>query len=265
MPELAEVEFNRRTWDSGMGKKILKLRIHPKVRIFRDVKVGALEKTLTGSTLSRSEARGKQIIFLFSGGNWLGIHLGMTGRLRVEGPNFEPAKHDHLVLYQSHRALVFMDMRQFGRVRFHQGTAAPAWWRQIPPSVTSSEFGFDFMRQFLLRHKKLPIKATLLQQKGFPGIGNWMADEILWRAGIDPRLRTGKISGVDLRKLWQKLRWVAREAMRWVSPTYSEFPRGWLFHERWNKDGKCPRHRIPLRRETVGGRTTAWCPQCQQT
>ena len=62
------------------------------------------------------------MLFVFSGGNWLGIHLGMTGKIRVEPANFRPDKHDHLALYQRERALVFTDSRQFGRVRFHHGS-----------------------------------------------------------------------------------------------------------------------------------------------
>ena len=126
------------------------------------------------------------MLFEFSGGNWIGIHLGMTGKLRTEAPGFPPEKHDHLVLSQKKRALVFRDARLFGRVRFHHGKSAPDWWRAGGPDIASETFDRAFFDAFLRRHARAPVKAVLLLQSGFAGIGNWMADEILWRAKISP-------------------------------------------------------------------------------
>jgi len=80
---------------------------------------------------------------------------------------------------QSGRALVFTDSRQFGRVRFHHGREEPDWWNTAVPEIISPEFDQHFVDQFLDRHRKAPIKAVLLLQSRFSGIGNWMADEIL--------------------------------------------------------------------------------------
>ena len=100
----------------------------------------------------------------------------------VEPAGFRAGKHDHLVLQQAKRALVFRDARQFGRVRFHHGKEAPDWWGTAVPEIHSAQFIRTTMREFVRRHARAPIKAVLLLQSGFPGIGNWMADEILWRA-----------------------------------------------------------------------------------
>src|SRR5262249_3745830 len=148
--------------------------------------VRALRTALPGARLISSEARGKWMAFRFSKQAWLGLHLGMTGELRVEGPKFEPGRHDHLVLYQKQRALVFTDPRVFGRVLFHRSTGVPEWWARMPAPLTSESFTLATLRAFLQRHRAAPIKAVLLQQSGFPGVGNWMADEILWRAGLHP-------------------------------------------------------------------------------
>ncbi len=238
--------------------------LHPQTRPFRDTPVDSLQKLLPGAVLVRSEARGKQMMFEFSRQLWLGLHLGMTGRLRLEPSDFGPGKYDHLVLYQDDRALVFADPRQFGRVRFHAGQV-PEWWNAIPPSLHSAAFTKRVMQEFLQRHRRLPIKAALLLQTGFPGVGNWMADEILWRAGLNPTTLAGDIRGDAAAELWKQVRFVCRHALKHIGPTYSELPPGWFFHQRWGKDGRCPRHDTSLRRETVGGRTTAWCPKCQKT
>ena len=133
MPELAEVEYFRRQWDAGLGQRIDAVEVHAQKRIFRGTEAKRLVLALTGATLERSEARGKQMLFVAKERGaktraWLGLHLGMTGRLRVEEPDFSPAKHDHLVLRQAKRALVFEDARLFGRVLFAEGVDAPAWW-----------------------------------------------------------------------------------------------------------------------------------------
>jgi formamidopyrimidine-DNA glycosylase len=261
MPELAEVEYYRKQWDPGLGKIVTQVLMHADKRIFRGTDVEALVKNLTRAKLLSSQARAKQMLFRFNRG-WLGIHLGMTGKLSVQPGSQEPGKHDHLVLVQNGQKLVFNDMRQFGRVKFHAGSEPPAFWTEIPPAVTSPEFTLEYFQNILKRHARLPIKGTLLLQTGFPGVGNWMADEILWRAKIAPRVSSGKIRKPS--ELWKQARFVCSEALRIVAKDFSDPPAGWLFHERWKRKGFCPIHKTPLRRETVAGRTTAWCPKCQR-
>ena len=264
MPELAEVEYFRRQWDAGLGQKIVAVQLHAKKRIFRGGETRTITRQLTGRRFLRSSAWGKQMLFEFSGGNWMGIHLGMTGKLRIEPAGFPPEKHDHLVLRQTKRALVFRDARLFGRVRFHQGKAAPAWWRTGGPDIASETFDRTFLDAFLKRHARAPIKAVLLLQSGFAGIGNWMADEILWRAKISPLCAAGALSAPQRARLFRETRFVAGESLRIIGPDFSDPPADWLIHQKWKREGVCPRHRSPLRKGMIGGRTTAWCPRCQK-
>lgn len=263
MPELAEVEFYRKQWDDGLGRKIVAVHLHGGKRLFRGTDTRLMEELLPGSTLLSSEAHGKQMVFRFSRALWLGVHLGMTGRLHVEAADFTPAKHDHLVLAQAGRKLVFHDPRVFGRVLFHQGKTEPAWWAKRPPAVTSQAFTFAVMHAFLQRRRKLPIKAALLLQERFPGIGNWMADEILWRAAIHPGTPAGSLDESRAHELWRQVRWVSQQALAIIGKDFSDPPKGWLFNERWGNGGVCPIHKRTLRRATIGGRTTAWCADCQ--
>ncbi len=265
MPELAEVEFFRKQWNCGLGQKIGAVRLHPHARLFRGTNAADLEKALAGRKLLRSEARGKQMLFEFSAGGWLGVHLGMTGHLRQERPDFAPGRHDHLALLQKAQTLVFSDARQFGRVRFHHGPSAPDWWTRFPAPLTSSTFTLAVLETFLRRHGGLPIKAALLLQDGFPGVGNWMADEMLWRAGINPHTPSGNVQGLVLRRLWRIIRWVCRHALRVIGKDFSDPPAGWLMNEKWKRHGVCPIHKTRLQKETLRGRTTAWCILCQGT
>lgn len=264
MPELAEVEFYRKQWDAGLGQKIVAVQLHARKRIFRGSDTRAMTRQLTGSRFLRSFAWGKQMLFEFTGGNWIGIHLGMTGKLRIEPPDFRPEKHDHLVLRQAKRALVFRDARLFGRVRFHHGKSAPAWWRAGGPDIGSESFDRAFFDAFLRRHARAPVKAVLLLQSGFAGIGNWMADEILWRAKISPLIPAVALSAAQRARLFRETRFVASESLRIIGPNFNDPPRDWLIHQKWKREGVCPRHRTPLRKAMIGGRTTAWCPRCQK-
>jgi formamidopyrimidine-DNA glycosylase len=264
MPELAEVEFFRKQWNGGLRQKILSVHLHSAKRIFRGTDTELIERTLCGATLLESRAHGKQMLFRFTKNGWLGLHLGMTGKLRVEKSQFTPLSHDHLVLRQKKQTLVFSDPRQFGRVLFHLGASEPVWWSKLPASLSSRAFTFPLFQTFLKRHRKAPIKAVLLLQSGFPGIGNWMADEILWQSRIHPRAAAGEISEKNLKTLFQKTRFVSRQALKIVGKNFSDPPKSWLFRYRWKKKGKCPRCGKILQHATIGGRTTCWCPNCQK-
>jgi formamidopyrimidine-DNA glycosylase len=159
--------------------------------------------------LLSSRARGKRMLFRFSNENWLGVHLGMTGRLENHRADFQPQKRDHLVFFQHQQALVFRDVRQFGRVQFHHGKSTPDWWNESVPEI--ADLTRAFFDRFITRHSKAPIKAVLLMQSGFSGIGNWMADEILWRAGILPGKRGGELRENEHARLYRAVRFVARE------------------------------------------------------
>jgi formamidopyrimidine-DNA glycosylase len=276
MPELAEVEWYRKQWDAGRGAEIVGLTLHARNRVFRGTNTRELQQRLIGAKLLGSHARGKRMLFKFSGDNpeiidaregirsWLGIHLGMTGKIHVESANYRPTKHDHLALFQRDRALVFTDSRQFGRVRFHHGTDEPDWWKSDAPEIISQKFDQEFFGRFLDRHRKAPIKAALLMQNGFPGIGNWMADEILWRAKVLPSKRIRKLTASDRAELFRATKFVVRKSLETLGQDFSDPPRNWLIHQKWKRDGVCPKHRMRLRHATVAGRTTAWCRCCQR-
>jgi formamidopyrimidine-DNA glycosylase len=264
MPELAEVEWFRKKWNAGLGHQIVEVKAHSRKYVFRGTDGDALCENLIGQTLLRSKRSGKQMLFAFSGNNFLFIHLGMTGKTHVEPTDFREGKHDHLVLVQHERALVFNDPRQLGHVRFHHGKNKPDWWKDRPPEIDSHEFDRKFFNEFLDRHLKAPVKAALLMQNGFPGIGNWMADEILWRAKVLPSKRIRKLRTSESAAIFRATKWVVRRSLETLGNDFSDPPKNWLIHQKWKRGGICPIHRTTLSHATVAGRTTAWCPKCQK-
>jgi formamidopyrimidine-DNA glycosylase len=273
MPELAEAEFYRKRWDlAACGAIVTGVLTHDRAGVFRGTDPGLVRRHLTQARFQSSQAAAKQMLFRFSGDSWLGLHLGMSGELRAEPTGYVPQKHDHLVLVTPQHALVFTDPRMFGRVQFHHDPAPPAWWAEIAPAILSPSFTPEAVAIFLRRRARATIKAVLLMQERFPGIGNWMADEILWRAALHPKRRAGSLKATEIRSLWRECRRVARLALRTIAGVghnlppdlNARIPRTWLFRHRWADGGRCPKTNQRLLRAEVGGRTTCWSPARQK-
>lgn len=159
--------------------------------------------------------------------------------------------------------LALTDPRRFGRL----------WLTEEPllhPRVR--KLGFDPLVNFpgsaelrvILKKRKAPIKAVLLDQKLFAGVGNWIADEILYHAGIAPRRAAASLTPAEVKRLHAKTLFVIRKAVA-VESDYHRFPRNWLFHHRWGKDKEArTSSRQKIVHEEIGGRTTAWVPGLQK-
>ena len=273
MPELAEVEFFRKRWHlAAIGGRISHVQVHASAKVFRGTDVNAMVSALTGAKFLTSEAAAKQMAFRFSRNCWLGIHLGMSGDLYVHPPAYVPQKHDHLALALKRNTLVLSDPRMFGRVLFHQGSNPPAWWTKIAPAILSRDFTRAAVSDFLRRRARAPIKAVLLMQERFPGVGNWMADEILWRAAIHPKQPAGSLTESEIETLWKECRQVCALALEKIAgkgktlpPDLNvNIPETWLFRHRWREGGRCPKTGARLMREEIGGRTTCWSPARQK-
>ena len=199
---------------------------------------------------------------------WI-VHLGMTGRLLVTTPDGPVAAHTHVRLSMaSGRELRFVDPRRFGRLEFRDlrrgdGFIAPG---DEPLKIGAEQFAT------LFHGKKLAIKAALLNQSLLAGVGNIYADESLFRAGIRPRRRAGRLTRVELERLRLALREVLEHAIRLGGSSVSDYVdadgvRGFfqLEHCVYLRTGlECRVCQTPIRRILVAGRGTHYCPQCQQ-
>jgi formamidopyrimidine-DNA glycosylase len=264
MPELAEVEYFRKQWDAGLNRRISRVTIHPWTRLYRDCPAEDIAVALPGCRITSSETHGKQMLFRTDKDGWLGIHLGMTGALSHSDRSDFDDRYAHLVLQFDGGVLIFNDPRQFGRVRFETNPNAPSWWADLPPQVLSKAYTFDYISPFLDRRKGSLLKPILLMQDIFPGVGNWMADEILWRSRLAPSRRVKSLSDTERKMFYEQVRWVSRNALRIVGNDWGDFPDSWLFNHRWKDGGICPKTKKQLRRETIGGRTTCWSPAWQR-
>ncbi len=276
MPELAEVYWFSRRWLPAVGRTVVAVSAPPS-RAIRHEGAGEIVAALAGRTLLACASRGKQAAFRFSDGVWLGIHLGMTGRLLLasartevfrfygDGETARPTdpKHDRLSLHAAGGdALIYNDPRMFGGVRLHRGESEPDWWAAAGPD--SADPAYDAARFAAAVHRsRSPLKALLLRQDLAPGIGNWMADEILFQSRLRPTRRGESLTRAELAALSAAVLAVARTALATVGRGEPP-PADWMFHRRWRAGDTCPATGAPLRRDTVGGRTTCWSAAAQR-
>ena len=294
MPELAEVELARRIWEPALGQRIIAIDTHPHTRVYRDTPAASIESSLSLQTLLASRTHGKRLLFSFDPNARSGprlkkelpslpppqamlhleLHLGMSGRLFLAAPDYPTAKHDHFILRTRELSLVYSDYRQFGRVFLHPPVADP--WSALPFEVLDRRFTLTYLNRVTSRRGGTSLKALLLDQAIFPGVGNWMADEICWRLPCHP---AKKLRDLELGLVRKVSRQICRGAMRHVADKNSPRdgsegfspgryveqvpPPSWLFQHRWKAGGHCPRCHSGLARGTVATRTTAWCPSCQ--
>jgi formamidopyrimidine-DNA glycosylase len=186
----------------------------------------------------------------------------MTGSLWALDPGDNAPSHIKLDLSLSNgKRLVYRNMRRIGKVRLLEDATA------VPPVSTLGpdplEQGLDVKELIsILAKRKAPIKAVLLDQKVFAGVGNWIADEVLYQAKLSPHRRCTTLSEKDIRRMHLCLMRILNKAVE-VQADSSRFPKSWLFHHRWGKKAEQDAKGNAIRFDQVGGRTTAWVPSRQ--
>jgi len=247
MPELPEVERARQTLESVLGRRIADVD-DSDTYVCRPHSPGEIAAALTGHTLATAHRRGKFMWLETDDGPALGLHLGMAGRIIVDPE--DSSRWDRFTLrFAGGGRLVLRDRRRLGRAVLNPD------FSHVGPDA--AEVGRDDFRR-LIGSGHAPVKARLLNQRAISGIGNLLADQILWQARISPRRSTSDLSTGDLDRLRRELRAAVRSAIRKGGVHTGNFV------EARRRDGVCPRDGHRLERDRVGGRTTYRCPACQR-
>ncbi|MGH9511170.1 MAG: bifunctional DNA-formamidopyrimidine glycosylase/DNA-(apurinic or apyrimidinic site) lyase [Terriglobales bacterium] len=194
---------------------------------------------------------------------WI-VHLGMTGKLLLCGPETEIAKHTHAIVgLASGRELRFVDARRFGRLSVADSFEAAG----AEPLEIELERFLTFFHS-----RKTPIKSALLNQTLLSGVGNIYADESLFRAGIRPRRRATSLTKKELIRLFLSLREVLKEAIAAGGSSVSDYVNSdgeaglFQFHHRvYGREGEpCLVCKSPIKRIVIAGRSSHYCPHCQR-
>lgn len=281
MPELPEVEtvcrVMRRTLE---GKRIASVEVVRDPIVFSGHEPAAVEKALKGRVVESVGRRGKFFWLTLSGdGPTVFGHLGMTGWIREVGEegtrlmghgdapfddeDGRPRFLRLLVRTAGGRGIAFTDARRFGRIWISPSPATDRRLKRLGPDALDELPDVEALLEKLAR-RKVAVKAVLLDQGVISGIGNWIADEVLYQAKISPKRRASSLKKAEVVTLRRVILRVLTLAVK-VGSDHRRFPKNWLFEHRWGGTrgaARIGRHAIV--REIVGGRTTAWVPSVQR-
>jgi len=259
VPELPEVETIVRSLAPRLaGSSILSARFLAP-RVLR----GDPEPALTGHRILEVTRHGKHILLHFDHGT-LAIHLGMTGKLLLDG---EPSPYLRAEFTLDTGTLLFDDIRQFGRMAW--STALPANVARLGPDpleITQPAF------IALLQSRRGRLKSLLLNQTFLRGLGNIYVDESLFRAKVHPLSDANAIPPKRAAALHAAIVEVLNESIAAGGSSISDYVdsdgRKGAFqdnHRVYGRDGQpCPVCATPIRRIVVAQRGTHFCPRCQR-
>src|SRR5262249_54365709 len=240
MPELPEVERARRIATKvAQGRRIVEARCADDPIVFEGIAPARFRRALLGRRVRGVRRHGKHLWFELDRRPWPCLHFGMTGgfhtapggpRVKLKSSRKRP---DHAwpprftklhLVFDDGGELVLADARRLGRIRLRQ---APA---DGPPIRLR---GFDALRALpvsagfreLVRHRGAPLKALLLDQGFAAGVGNWIADEVLYQARLDPRRRASSLDDAEIDRMRSALRHVMDTAGRVSHDTHRHPPR----------------------------------------
>jgi formamidopyrimidine-DNA glycosylase len=257
MPELPDVEeFRRRFARHAVGRMIGDVVVTD-AGILRNVTADELGDALRGRRFDEPERRGKWLIACTDGPTPL-IHFGMTGDIEWAANADGRHAHDRVIFVLDRGEIRYRNLRKLGGLWLaRDGADVDALLSRLGPDALSIDRR-DFLK--LLERRRGGIKAALMDQTFLAGVGNLLADEILWRARIHPLRPIGELSTEERSRLYRALRTV-------IARTVDRYPEG--YETRWTNargrpQARCPRCRTELARTVVGGRTTYFCPTCQQ-
>lgn len=281
LPELPEVETVRRGLLPHLeGQRIARAEVRrPDLRWPLPVD---LVQVLTGATVTALRRRSKYLLADLDRGGTLLMHLGMSGRMLVQGGSLgdfhrDPAilpRHDHVVLTtDAGTTITFNDARRFGMVDLIRDGAAHPLLDHLGPEPFDDAFTPAYLTA-VFAGRKVPIKQALLDQRIVAGLGNIYVSEALHRAGIDPRRAAGRIGAARIAALVGHVRDVLTDAIaaggsslrdhRQASGELGYFQHSFRVYDREGAPCPTPGCAGAIRRIVQAGRSSFFCPACQR-
>ena len=271
MPELPEVETVMR----GLAPLLLSRRL-----LWVEARRGDLRwplpeglgPRLAGARVTALGRRGKYGLIHTDRREVLILHLGMSGRIRLDPPALGP--HDHVVLATETGArLVVHDPRRFGAIDLVGASDLDRhrWLAHLGPEPLDPALAPDHLAR-AAAGRRVAVKALLMDQRVLAGIGNIYASEALFRAGIAPGRACRRISAVRFIRLQQALGEVLTESIAAGGSSLRDHAQisgalgDYQLHLRvYGRAGlPCPSCGAPVRRSRIGGRSSFHCPRCQR-
>jgi formamidopyrimidine-DNA glycosylase len=258
------------------GRTLLHATVR-EARLRRSV-AAELASAVAGRRVERVARRAKYLLIEVAGDQVILVHLGMSGSLTHRRHGFDPGplnpRHDHIEFaLDDGSALVYNDPRRFGLVKVVARAALSnvAELKSLGPEPLSGEFSASYLWR-VTRGRTAAIKNLLMDQRIAAGIGNIYASEILFRAGVRPLRRGGRITRDEAGRIVKATQEVLREAICSRGTTFrsyrdsrgrpGKFARLLRVYDRKGKP--CLKCSSPIRAIVLGQRSTFYCPRCQK-
>lgn len=269
MPELPEVESLRRylVVERVPGRVITSaVADWPGVENTRDGAAGL--STLPGRRIMAAKRHGKQLVLSLDRGV-LGLHMGMTGRLVVLGPDDEPLRYTRYTFaLDDGRRIELDDVRRWAGAVLADSEDELAG--RLGPDAIDPAFTSEMFVE-RIAGRRSAIKPLLMDQSILAGVGNIYADEALLRSGISPARRAHRISRARLGRLHEELLDVLNEAIGFIAANPDEHGAPYVvdaydgrMRVTRRRGAACPTCGKPIKSLKFGGRTAYYCPRCQR-
>ena len=264
MPELPDVETLRRYFSStALHQKIESVETNSDY-VLKDITPQWLGRKLSGNAFSVARRHGK---FFFAGleqsSDWLLLHFGMTGNLKYYQDMDEQPQHELVAFhFDNGYTLAYVMTRKLGEVRIISGVDEFIQKRNLGPDVCGDDFTWDCFKS-LLHGRHGMIKPTLMNQSIMAGIGNVYSDEILYQSRTHPKTPVNHLTGDQMHRIYDQIDKVLRTAIDHQADP-NQFPDSYITPLRGQDEADCPGCSGKLAHLTVSGRTSYYCPDCQE-
>ncbi|MEQ8703018.1 MAG: DNA-formamidopyrimidine glycosylase family protein [Phaeodactylibacter sp.] len=261
MPELPEVNAKKNHFDQvALHQKIETVDLIDTSYILKEISGPAFAEKLTGRTFTGSYRRGKYFFAKLDNGDHILFHFGMSGRFRYyDDPDDQPKYERFAFDFEEGGRLGFDCPRKLARIHYVEDLDAFIAKKNLGEDALVLKEA-DFLE--MAKGRKGTIKGFLLNQKYLAGMGNLYVDEVCWQQGIHPASVMGLLSEEEQRAMFQNMQAILQKAVA-LDAVYPDYPEEWLWNHR-DKGGTCPKDGTELQRDKVAGRSTYYCPQCQE-
>ena len=274
MPELPEAENICRALDRALRGRTIK-----KVEVFTPAMRTSLlplaSAKLEGLEILGTRRRGRYVVADLSDGRALLMHFGMSGVVRVEGPEVPRRKHEHVFLHlDDGRIFRFECTRRFSLLEVTEKLKKGAFPASLA-SLGAEPLGEGFTGEYLYaasRRRKVAVKLLLMDNAVVTGIGNIYANETLFAARVSPLRPAPELTLGECAALVAEARKILRRAIAAGGTTISDFlnvdgSEGKFVRELriYDRAGEpCPRCGETVLCVRQGGRSSFYCQKCQK-
>ena len=274
MPELPEAENICRALDRALrGRTITGVEVFtPAMR----TSLLPLETAkLEGERILGTRRRGRYVVADLADGRALLMHFGMSGVVRVEGPEVPRRKHEHVFLHlDDGRIFRFECTRRFSLLEVVSDFSADRWPKALA-GLGAEPLSDEFDGAYLYtasRRRKVAAKLLLMDNSVVTGIGNIYANETLFAAGVSPLRPAPELTRPECRRLADAAKAILRRAIEAGGTTISDFlnvdgSEGKFVRELkiYGRAGQpCPKCGCAVECVRQGGRSSFYCPKCQK-